>query len=72
LLLNRAIDKVPNAGERYTVEVRLTLFETDIPPQHHWAPGTGKYKILWAKALKADVVGKGIGKAEGASPPGEK
>jgi hypothetical protein len=55
LVLNRASDKVPNAGEGYTLEVRLTLFETDILAQHLWAPETGKYKVLWAKALKADV-----------------
>ena len=50
--LNRSIDKVPQPGEKYTVEVQLTLFESDIPPQHFWSPERGKYRILWTKTLK--------------------
>ena len=30
-------------GQRYQATLRLTLFETDIPPQHCWAPETGRY-----------------------------
>jgi hypothetical protein len=25
----------------------LSVFETDIPPQHMWMPGEGKYRLLW-------------------------
>ena len=38
-------------GDKYTVELHLTLFETDIPTQHMWAPDTGRYKVLWSKTL---------------------
>jgi hypothetical protein len=52
IVLNRKIDKIPQAGEKYTVEIVLTLFETDIPPQHLWSPESGKYSVLWTKTLK--------------------
>lgn len=52
LVLNRRIDKIPQAGEKYEVEIVLTLFETDIPAQHLWTPENGKYKVLWTKSLK--------------------
>jgi hypothetical protein len=42
-------------GEKYKAELRLTLFETDIPPQHCWAPETGRYKALWSKTLTLEV-----------------
>jgi hypothetical protein len=41
--------------DRQTIALRLTLFETDIPAQHHWAPETGKYKVLWMVTLRATV-----------------
>jgi hypothetical protein len=52
VVLNKKIDKIPQPGEKYTVEVQLTLFETDIPPQHLWSPESGKYRVLWTKTLK--------------------
>jgi hypothetical protein len=55
VILNRRIDKIPQAGERYTVEVQLTLFETDIPPRHLWSPESGKYRVLWTKTIKQKV-----------------
>ena len=55
VILNKKIDKIPQAGEKYTIEVRLTLFETDIPPQHLWPPESGKYQVLWKKTLKQKV-----------------
>jgi hypothetical protein len=55
VVLNKKIDKIPQAGERYTVEVQLTLFETDIPPQHLWSPESGKYRVLWTKTIKQKV-----------------
>jgi hypothetical protein len=42
-------------GITYKADLRLTLFETDIPAQHHWAPETGRYKALWSKTLTLDV-----------------
>ncbi len=44
-------DGLPVAGVAYLVEVKLTLFETDVPPQHHWAPRAGKFRVLWAGTL---------------------
>jgi hypothetical protein len=42
-------------GEKCKVKLRLTLFETDIPPQHGWAPETGRYQALWSKTLTLKV-----------------
>jgi hypothetical protein len=42
-------------SETYAVAVRLTLFETDIPPQHLWVPETGRYKALWTRMLTREV-----------------
>jgi hypothetical protein len=45
---------IPAPGERYIVEEELSLFETDVPPQHMWDPQAGKaYKVLWKKTLKS-------------------
>jgi hypothetical protein len=51
----RGTDKIPQPGETYRVEVRLSLFETDIPTQHFWQPESGKYRVLWTKTLKQEV-----------------
>jgi hypothetical protein len=42
-------------GDKYQVKLRLTLFETDIPPQHLWSPETGRYKVLWSRTLTREV-----------------
>jgi hypothetical protein len=55
LFLQRRIDKIPQPGEKYTVKVRLSLFETDIPAQHLWSPESGKYKVLWTCTLQQEV-----------------
>lgn len=37
----------------FFIEYTVTLFETDIPAQHIWAPQSGKgYKILWTHTFK--------------------
>jgi hypothetical protein len=51
VILNRSVDKIPQRGEKYSIEVQLTLFETDIPPQHLWSPESGKYRVLWSRTL---------------------
>jgi hypothetical protein len=53
--LQRRIDKIPQPGEKYTVKVRLSVFETDIPAQHMWSPESGKYKVLWTRTLQQAV-----------------
>jgi hypothetical protein len=55
VVLQRRIDKIPRPGEKYTVKVRLLLFETDIPAQHMWSPESGKYKVLWTRTLRQEV-----------------
>ena len=42
----------PRPGETYEVEVRIQVFETDIPAQHMWRPGSPKYKVLWTRTLR--------------------
>jgi hypothetical protein len=46
-------DGIPALGQRYAVEHDLILFETDIPAQHMWSPGSSKnYKVLWEEKLR--------------------
>jgi hypothetical protein len=53
--LNRKESGIPQPGEDYTVEIRLTLFETDIPTQHFWRPAGGRYKELLTMTLSRKV-----------------
>jgi hypothetical protein len=47
---------IPLPGRKYIVERGLTIFETDIPPQHMWHPqGSENYKVLWKRTLKQIV-----------------
>ena len=46
---------IPLPGKRYVVELELTVFETDIPPQHDWSPHGKNYKVLWQRTLKQTV-----------------
>jgi hypothetical protein len=48
-------DGIPQAGKSYVVEMDLTAFETDIPPQHMWDPHDKNYRILWKRTLKQIV-----------------
>ena len=53
-ILNRVQGGIPAPGKRYIVEEDLSLFETDVPPQHMWNPQAGKtYTVLWKKTLKS-------------------
>ncbi len=45
-------DGIPASGTRYVAEMRLVLFETDVPVQHDWDPHSGKYKALWMRTLR--------------------
>lgn len=45
-------DGIPVPGTRYVAEMRLVLFETDVPPQHEWDPHAGRYKALWTRTLR--------------------
>ena len=48
-------DGIPLPGKKYVVEVELTVFETDIPPQHMWSPHGKNYKAIWQRTLKQTV-----------------
>jgi len=45
-------DGIPAPGTRYVAEMRLVLFETDVPTQHEWDPHSGRYKALWKRTLQ--------------------
>lgn len=47
-----ALDVGPGAAE---VQVRVEVFETDIPAQHLWQPTSGKYLILGEWRLRGKV-----------------
>lgn len=54
-LWNGAQDNIPLSGERYTIEHHLSIFETDVPPQHMWSGVIGgRFRVLWDRTLKAD------------------
>ena len=49
----RAVWGVPRPGEKYTIEITLTWFETDEPPQHFWSPQSGNYyKVLCERKFR--------------------
>jgi hypothetical protein len=46
-------DGLPVLGKKYVVEEELSIFETDIPEQHHWEPvASSKYKVLWTGIIR--------------------
>ena len=48
-------------GRNLVVEMRLVIFETDVPAQPgqgDWRPETGRYRELWSGTLRADVYTK--------------
>jgi hypothetical protein len=52
-VFTRGGDKIPSSEEKYSVEYEVTIFETDVPAQHLWAPQRGKlYKVLWTHTFK--------------------
>ena len=56
-LLHTRPDGIPLPGKKYIVEVDLTVFETDVPPQHEWQPqGSKYYKVLWLRTLRQTVL----------------
>lgn len=53
--LNTRDGGIPQSGVHYTVDLALQMFETDLPPQHFWAPQTGKFTVLWEGTLQGHV-----------------
>jgi hypothetical protein len=54
--VNTSIEGIPQPGVSYTVLAEVTLFETDIPPQHLWMPHGGKYRKLWTRTLRQKLI----------------
>lgn len=49
-------DGLPQAGQEFTLEHRVTMFETDLPSQHMWSPQSGKhYRVLWTRTFKETI-----------------
>jgi hypothetical protein len=54
LILGR--DGIPQPGQEFTLEHRVTMFETDLPAQHLWSPQSGKhYRVLWTRTFRETV-----------------
>jgi hypothetical protein len=51
-VLHRRSRRILMPADAYSVEYRCVVFETDIPPQHMWSPGSGKYQVLWERNFK--------------------
>jgi hypothetical protein len=43
------------AGKAYDIELVLTAFETEVPPEHMWNPKARGYRVLWTRTLTARV-----------------
>jgi len=49
-------DGIPEAGQEFTIEHRVTMFETDLPAQHMWSPQSGKhYRVLWTQTFRETI-----------------
>ena len=44
-------DGLPLPGLEYVAEMKLVLFETDVPPGAGWDPHAGRYRALWTRTL---------------------
>jgi hypothetical protein len=47
-----AQDGVPASDARYTVEMQLVLFETDVALTKPWDPHAGDFRVLWTRTLR--------------------
>jgi len=45
-------DGIPEPGTEYVVEMRIVLFETDVPASNAWDPHAGNFKSLWTRTLR--------------------
>jgi hypothetical protein len=47
-VLNREDHDFPTPGKEFVIEMDLSIFETEVPPQHKWNPMMGSnYKTIW-------------------------
>ena len=47
-----AADGLPQPGQKYLVEMKLVLFETDVKPGPHWNPHAGRFHVLLERTLR--------------------
>lgn len=45
-------DGIPQRQSKYLVEMKLVLFETDVPPGPHWNPHAGHFRPLLSRTLQ--------------------
>ena len=50
--LNPSDPNYPAPGDKLQIEADVAIFETDVPAQHMWMPGSPKYKVIWHRTLK--------------------
>lgn len=54
--LNAGEPGFPVPNKKYTIEMALTFFETDVHPGHMWQPwDSTRYKALWQRTLVGSV-----------------
>ena len=49
---NATPDGIPAQGTRYVGEMRIVLFQTDVPPGRGWNPHAGRFEALWTQTLR--------------------
>lgn len=54
-MVDQGLDQVSESQRSLQLVAELTVFETDIPPQHMWDPKSGRYRPLW-RGLAAGVL----------------
>lgn len=45
----------PTGPGPWVVRVELTIFETDVPPQHEWSPRSERYRVLLERVVEAPL-----------------
>jgi hypothetical protein len=55
-MLNREDHDFPTLGKEFVFEMDLSIFETEVPPQHMWNPMIGSnYKTIWHGVIRQIV-----------------
>ncbi|KPJ61482.1 MAG: hypothetical protein AMJ46_02030 [Latescibacteria bacterium DG_63] len=54
----QGLDKIVESQGSLQLIAELTMFETDIPPQHMWIPRKGRYRPLWRGLATGVLTGK--------------
>ena len=49
---NATPDGIPVQGAKYIAEMKIVLFQTDVPPGRAWNPRAGRFEALWSQTLR--------------------